>query len=119
MTVTEKKNEIARIKNIVNTAPGHKPSIQFTSVSIEGPFLIVNHTASKDDKSIEAVDQRLVELGFPTTGKLKEMFEVMKESGDGSVYYDLKVRMKSIDRNKITQLRSRKLNNIPNNVKFN
>ena len=118
MTVSEKKAEITRIKKIVASTPGRMTGIMFTYAEISGPFLTISHMAGPHDRTMEIVNERLIEMGFPTTDKLKEMFEIMAETGSPESSYMLKVRMKAIDRNKIKQLRGRKMNNIPNSIKY-
>jgi hypothetical protein len=117
MTVTEKKETIARIKKIVG-AKGNMLGIHFTYAELSGPFLTISHMAGAHDKTMKIVNERLMEMGLPTVEELKEMFEIIKESGDPETSYTLKVRMKAIDRNKITQLRGRKMSNIPNHITY-
>ena len=118
MTVSEKKAEISNIKKIIASSTGNMCGIKFTYVELAGPFLTISHMAGPRDTTMEIINERLMEMGFPTTDKLKEMFEVMAENGSPKNSYMLKVRMKAIDRNKITQLRGRKMNNIPNHIKY-
>lgn len=117
MNLSEKKELIKNIKNIVSSR-SNSIGIQFTYVELEGPFLKVSHNAGAHDKTMKIIDDRLVEMGLPTTNELKEYFDVVLESGDPASSYTLKVRMKAVDRNRIKHLRGRKMANIPNSIKY-
>jgi hypothetical protein len=116
MTYLEKKTEIARIKKIINSFPTRKAAIKFTYVEVQGPFLQISHTAGAYDGTKKFMNDRLLEMGIPTTDDLKEMFEVVTEKGDCKNHYFLELRMKAVDRDKVKIVRARKMGNITNNI---
>ena len=96
MTRDEKKTVIAKIKKLIQASPSRKVGRQYTYVELDGPFLKVTHTAGPKDITFEIIDERLVDMGFPTLDILKDLFEVYKENGNPNDYYYLIVRLKAV-----------------------
>lgn len=114
--IAKKKTEIERIKKIISSTPNRRAAIKFTCVEIDGPFLTVTHTAGKEGKTFEEIDNRLIEMGIPTINELKELFGTYEEKGKPENHYVYIARMKALDPNKVKMAKARKLGNITNKI---
>lgn len=119
MTRSEKKEQIQKIKRIIQSTPNKRAGLKFTYIEMKGTFLQISHTPHAMTANCQKeFDDRMVEMGFPTAEELKEMFEVMEEKGSVDNHYYLELRMKAVDRNKIKQIRGQRIGNIPNAIKI-